>query len=194
MKTKSIFKIQKPIKDLIKDMNYSCLWDMPMKEKLKKLLFELIKNSKKSDRDIAKILRVSQPTVSRMRKKLEEKAIIEYTVKPNLAQLGYELMAVTFVNIRGGAKSEEEQKETLEKCAKWMTEQPNIVFACDGTGMGVDGMMISIHKNYTDFSELMTKLRAEWAETLGEIKTFISSVKRGVILKPYSLKYLEKVT
>jgi len=165
-----------------------------MKEKLKKLLFELIKNSKKSDRDIAKTLGVSQPTVSRMRKKLEENSIIEYTVKPNLAQLGYELMAVTFVNIRGSAKSEEEQKENLEKCAKWIMEQPNIVFACDGTGMGMDGMMISIHKNYTDFSELMTKLREEWAETLGEIKTFLSSVKIGVILKPYSLKYLEKVT
>jgi len=164
-----------------------------MKEKLKKLLFELIKNSKKSDRDIAKILGVSQPTVSRMRKKLEEKAIIEYTVKPNLTQLGYELMAVTFVKIRGSAKSEEEQKGTLEKCAKWMMEQPNIVFACEGTGMGMDGMMMSIHKNYTGFSELMTKLRAEWAETLVEIKTFISGVKREVILKPYSLKYLEKV-
>jgi len=165
-----------------------------MKEKLKKLLFELIKNSKKSDRDIAKALGVSQPTVSRMRKKLEEKAIIEYTVKPNLAQLEYELMAVTFVNIRVSAKSKEELKENLEKCAKWMMEQPNIVSACDGTGMGMDVMMISIHKNYTDFSELMTKLRAEWAENLGEIKTFISSVKRGIILKPYSLKYLEKVT
>lgn len=194
MKTKSIFKILKTRKRLNKGLELLLSWDVPMKEKLKKLLFELIKNSKKSDRDIAKVLGVSQPTVSRMRKKLEEKAIIEYTVKPNLAQLEYELMAVTFVNIRGSAKSKEELKENLEKCAKWMMEQPNIVSACDGTGMGMDVMMISIHKNYTDFSELMTKLRAEWAENLGEIKTFIASVKRGLILKPYSLKYLEKVT
>ena len=164
---------------------------MPMKEKMKRLLFELIKNSKNSDRNIAKILGVSQPTVTRMRKKLEEKAIVEYTVTPNLTELGYELMAVTFVSTRGSVKSEEERREALEK---WMMEQPNIVFACDGNGMGMDGMMISIHKDYTDFLGLVTKLRTEWSETLGEIRTFVSSIKGGVVLKPYSLKYLEKVT
>jgi len=161
-----------------------------MKEKMKHLLFELIKNSKNSDRNIAKILGVSQPTVTRMRKKLEEKAIIEYTVTPNLTELGYELMAVTFVNTRGDVKSEEERGEALEK---WMMEQPNIVFACDGNGMGMNGVMVSIHKDYTDFLKLVMKLRTEWSETLREIKTFVSSIKGGVVLKPYSLKYLEKV-
>jgi len=162
-----------------------------MKEKMKRFLFELIKNSKNSDRNIAKILGVSQPTITRIRKKLEEKTIIEYTVTPNLTELGYELMALTFVSIRGSVRSEEERRENLEK---WMMEQPNIVFACDGNGMGMNLMMVSIHKDYTDFSGLVTKLRTEWAENLGEIKTFVSSIKGGVILKPYSLKYLEKVT
>jgi len=162
-----------------------------MKEKMKRLLFELIKNSKNSDRNIAKILGVSQPTITRTRKKLEEKTIVEYTVTPDLTELGYELMAVTFVSIRGSVKLEEEQRKTLEK---WMMEQPNIVFACDGNGMGMNGMIVSIHKDYTDFSGLMTKLRMEWSKTLGEIKTFVSSIEGGVVLKPYSLKYLEKIT
>jgi len=162
-----------------------------MKEKMKRLLFELIKNSKNSDRNLAKILGVSQPTVTRMRKKLEEKVIVEYTVTPNLTELGYELMAVTFVSIKGSVKSEGERKETLEK---WMMEQPNIVFACDGNGTGMNAMMASIHKDYTDFLGLITKLKMERGETLGEIRTFVSSIKGGVILKPYSLKYLEKVT
>lgn len=165
-----------------------------MKEKMKRLLFELIKNSKNSDRNIAKILGVSQPTVTRMRKKLEEKAIVEYTVTPNLTELGYELMAVTFVSTIGSVKSEEERKEVLKKCQKWMMEQTNIVFACDGNGMGMNGMIISIHKDCTDFLGLITKLRTEWSETLGEIRTFVSIIKGGVVLKPYSLKYLEKVT
>jgi len=158
-----------------------------MKEKTKRLLFELIKNSKNSDRNIAKILGVSQPTITRTRRKLEEKTIVEYTVTPNLTELGYELMALTFVSI----KLEDERRETLEK---WVMEQPNIVFSCDGNGMGMNAMMVSIHKDYTDFLGLITKIRTEWPEILGEIKTFISSIKGGVILKPYSLKYLEKVT
>ena len=164
---------------------------MLMKEKMKRLLFELVKNSKNSDRNIAKMLGVSQPTITRIRKKLEEKIIVEYTVTPNLTELGYELMALTFVSIRGSVRSEEERRENLEK---WMMEQPNIVFACDGNGMGMNLMMVSVHKDYTDFSGLVTKIRTEWAEKLGEIKTFVSSIKGGVTLKPYSLKYLEKVT
>jgi len=53
---------------------------LPMKqENLVKLLFELIKNSKRSDRDLAKILGISQPTVTRLRKVLEKEAITQYT-------------------------------------------------------------------------------------------------------------------
>jgi hypothetical protein len=32
-----------------------------------------------------------------------------------------------------------------------MMEQSDIVFACDGNGMGMNGMMFSVHKDYTDF-------------------------------------------
>jgi len=162
------------------------------KRLVQKLLFELMKGSKRSDRELAKVLKVSQPTVTRMRKKLEEQAIAEYTVIPNWGELGFELMVVTFVNIRGKSQSKEEQKKTLEKCKEWMMDHPNIIFASDGTGIGSDGMMISFHKDYTDYSKFITEHRVEWAETLGEVKSFIVSVKGGEILKPFSLKYLEK--
>lgn len=164
------------------------------KRVMQQLLFELMKGSKRSDRELAKVLRVSQPTITRMRKKLEETAIAEYTVIPNWGALGFELMAVTFVNIRGESKSKEEQKKTLEKCKRWMMEHPNIIFASNGTGMRMDGMMISFHKDYTDYSKFITEHRVEWAESLGDVKSFVVSVKGGEILKPFSLKYLEKVS
>ena len=70
------------------------------KEKMIKLLYELMKNSKRSDRDLAKILKVSQPTITRTRKKLQETGYIRgYTVLPDLAKLGYEIAAFTFINI-----------------------------------------------------------------------------------------------
>jgi len=37
-----------------------------------KLLRELLKNSKQSDRELAKTLKVSQPTITRLRHKLEK--------------------------------------------------------------------------------------------------------------------------
>jgi DNA-binding Lrp family transcriptional regulator len=62
------------------------------KEKMIDLLYELIKNSRRSDRDLAKILHVSQPTITRMRKKLETNDfILEYTLVPNFAKLGFEI-------------------------------------------------------------------------------------------------------
>jgi len=66
-----------------------------------------MKGSKRSDRELAKVLRVSQPTITRMRRKLEENAIAEYTIIPNWDALGFELMAVTFVDMRGVSQSKE---------------------------------------------------------------------------------------
>jgi DNA-binding Lrp family transcriptional regulator len=66
------------------------------REKLLTLLFALIKNSKRSDRDLAKILGFSQPTVTRIRKALEKEAIKQYTIIPNLPYLGFDIIALTF--------------------------------------------------------------------------------------------------
>jgi DNA-binding Lrp family transcriptional regulator len=55
-----------------------------------KVLSGLIKNSKISDRELAKTIGVSQPTVTRARTRLEKNGYIqEYTAIPNFAKLGY---------------------------------------------------------------------------------------------------------
>ena len=110
-----------------------------MKEKMKQLLSELLKNSKRSDRELAKILKTSQPTISRMRHTLVKKGVIrEFTAIPDPEKLGYEIMAVTF------AKS----KETLtpseqEKAKKLVLDEPRVVFVASAEGMGKNGIMIS---------------------------------------------------
>jgi Lrp/AsnC family leucine-responsive transcriptional regulator len=56
-----------------------------------RVLSELIKNSRISDRELGKKLRMSQPTVSRIRNKLENEGYIkEYTLIPDFQKLGYE--------------------------------------------------------------------------------------------------------
>lgn len=52
-------------------------------EKLIRLLREMLKNSKRSDREIAKSLEVSQPTVTRTRARLEKEYLETYTVIPD---------------------------------------------------------------------------------------------------------------
>ena len=63
-----------------------------------RLLSELVKDSLRSDRELAKAVGVSQPTVTRMRARLEkEKVIKEYTMIPDFHKLGFEILAITFL-------------------------------------------------------------------------------------------------
>ncbi|MGC9346262.1 MAG: Lrp/AsnC family transcriptional regulator, partial [Candidatus Bathyarchaeales archaeon] len=59
------------------------------------LLYEFMKNSKRSDRELAKAVGVSQPTITRMRKNLEKLGYIrEYTIMPALEKLGFEIITL----------------------------------------------------------------------------------------------------
>jgi DNA-binding Lrp family transcriptional regulator len=69
-------------------------------QKLLRLVSEMLKNSKKSDRELAGILGVSQPTVSRTRVRIENDYIKTYTIIPDFEKLGYQIMAFTFSKMK----------------------------------------------------------------------------------------------
>ena len=154
-----------------------------MNKRMFKLLFELMKNSKKSDREIARTIGVSQPTITRMRQRLEKKAIVEYTVIPDWKELGFEIMAFTFVK---------STRRTTEKAQELAMENSNIVFATGGDGMGMDYAMISLHQNFSDFSSFITNLKVNWGENLQDLQSFLMITDKERIMKPFSFKYLEK--
>jgi DNA-binding Lrp family transcriptional regulator len=162
---------------------------MSEKEKDKmKLLYELIKGARRSDRELAKVLKISQPTITRKRTHLEAEGFIqEYTIVPNLAKVGYEIVAFTFLAFT------EAKPELLEKAREWSKKQPNIVFASDGEGLGMNAIFVSFHRNYASFSKLITNLRQDWQPNLKDVQTFILSVNRPELLvKPFSFRYLER--
>jgi len=154
-----------------------------MKKKMMSFLLELLKDSKRSDREIAKVLEVSQPTVSRMRSRLvKEGAIKEFTVIPDFVEMGYEIMAISsFRSIRA--------KGITERAVKWIMAKPNIIFATRAQGMGKNAVIISLHKNYTDFSNFLSDLRLEDGDDLQDYDTLLISLKEKAV-KPLSLKYL----
>ncbi|MGQ9460398.1 MAG: Lrp/AsnC family transcriptional regulator [Candidatus Bathyarchaeaceae archaeon] len=66
----------------------------------KKVLSELLRNAKISDRSLAKKLKVSQSTLTRVRNKLEREGYIRrYTILPDFRKLGWEILAFTFVKM-----------------------------------------------------------------------------------------------
>jgi DNA-binding Lrp family transcriptional regulator len=151
------------------------------------LLSALMMGARRSDRDLAKILKVSQPTVLRRRKLLEKAGMIqEYTVIPDFTKMGYDFVAVTFLTFA------EDSSEFLDKGRKWARNKSPIVYMTKGEGMGMSCFMISVHRNYASYSKLITELKRDWQPTLTNVQTFMVSLARPeLLIKPLSFRYLD---
>jgi len=159
------------------------------KELPQQLLRELLKDSKRSDRDLAKVLKVSQPTVTRTRHKLERDGMIQdYTIIPNFKRMGFEILALTFVKMRPTILS----PEIMENARKYAAKFPNAIFASTGEGLGMTGVIISFHKNYTEYHQKVNQLRVDWKDLTEDIRSFIVALGEGQY-KEFSLKYLRDV-
>jgi len=157
-----------------------------------KLLWELLKNSRRSDRELAKALGTSQPTVTRRRANIEKNFIDGYTAIPKWEKIGFEIVAFTFVKHNIKYAKPEVREAAFRKVEEWMMKQPNVVFAIEGQGMGWDGICVSFHKSYSDFTEFMKKHNSELSDVLIDSQSFISNIEPTTIRKPFHLKYLEK--
>jgi DNA-binding Lrp family transcriptional regulator len=153
------------------------------------LLRELLKNSKRSDRELAKVLRVSQPTITRHRRKLEEQGLIQdYTIIPDFRQMGFEILALTFVKMRPDLLTPEIMEEVKKYGEKW----PNVILVSSGEGLGMTGVILSFHKNYTEYHHRLNLLRVDWKEFSEDIQSFIVSLGEEEY-KRLSLTYLKDV-
>ena len=102
-----------------------------------KLLFELMKDSHRSDRQIAKALEVSQPTVTRRRAMLEESYIDGYTVLPKFGQIGFEIAALTFMKNKPECKKGDEKEKTSQKMKELVHEATKRLVGSGRTGNGL---------------------------------------------------------
>ena len=155
------------------------------KEKLK-LLLELIGGARRSDRELAKALKTSQPTITRKRTMLEREGYIkEYTVIPELEKMGYEIVAVSFLAFS------EASPDLTEKAREWCKKEPCVVYAAGGEGLGMHSIMVSAHQNYSSFSKLIIKLREDWQPNLKDVQSFLIGIsRRELVYNPFSFRYL----
>jgi DNA-binding Lrp family transcriptional regulator len=166
-----------------------------MKDIHLKVLLELMAHCRRSDREIAKVLRVSQPTVTRARIWLETNRFVsEFTLIPDFSKIGLELAAFTFFKLRVGG-DEEEYAKTGDRARDFLKRNPNTVMALRGEGMGSDGILVSVHKDFAEFTRFMRQLKTE---TIGTevVGSFLASLGdtnqyRGLTFK-YLKEYLSK--
>ena len=164
-----------------------------LKELDYKILYALMKNAKKSDRQIAKALGISQPTVSRRRAFLEKEVIEGYTVIPKWEKLGYKIFAMTFVKIKPVVGTKEEYADSRKRGTEWLMSQPYIVMSGGCRGMGVDAFNLSFHKSYSDYDDFMRNLRLEMGDLIEDVKSVLVNLTGKELLKPPHLKYLTQV-
>jgi DNA-binding Lrp family transcriptional regulator len=149
-----------------------------------------MKNSKRSDRELAKVLGVSQPTVTRRRASIEKELIESYTAIPKWSKLGYNILAITFIKIKTEIATKEKYAESRKRGSNWLMSQPNILMGGGCRGMGVNSFMISIHKTYADFDDFLNNYRLELGDTAEDVHSVIVNLAGRDLLKPFNVKYL----
>ena len=154
-----------------------------------KILSGLMKNSKISDRKLAEIIGVSQPTVTRRRAKMEKELSFEYTVIPDLSKLGMEILVFHFVQWKP-EYTHIQAKDLQKKLDKFLSDHPNFIFISTGQGLGMSRIAISIHKNYSQYVTFMTEFREKWSLHAAKDDTFIVSLKGDRARRPLTFKYL----
>ena len=101
-------------------------------KRMTQILDELIKNSNRSDHELAKTIGVSQPTVTRLRNQLEKEGTIqEYTVTPDLTKMGYSIMAIFCIKYKAHLKD-----KTKEMSSNAIIKHNSTIFASIAQGMG----------------------------------------------------------
>jgi DNA-binding Lrp family transcriptional regulator len=147
-----------------------------MKKRMQEILVEILKDSRKSDRDIAKKLGISQPTVTRIRKKLERSVIKVYTAIPIFPEIGVEMLSFNF------GKCSNPKKDT-EFCLKQMTKtNPKILFISSGEGMGKNCLIVAIHKDYRDYVEFINNIRLQCKGIRDAFESFLAPTTREHVL------------
>jgi DNA-binding Lrp family transcriptional regulator len=156
---------------------YEALWigeRGSMKDAEFRLISELMKNCCRSDRELAKAMGVSQPTVSRTKARLEKEGyILEYTIIPDFKKLGYHLFSLTFFAMNKGMSSGE-MRNAVESGLRRVAEVPsNVVLIERGIGLHFDSFMASFHKDYSSYTSLMDKVRTSKYIDLKTVESFI---------------------
>jgi DNA-binding Lrp family transcriptional regulator len=149
-----------------------------MKDLERRLLAELMKNSHRSDRQLAKAIGVSQPTVTRTINKLEKEGYIkEYTIIPDFSKLGYSIMGFTFVKQKDSL-SKEEAKEVRKKTNQLERENPHAdLIAVNGMGLNRNVAFVTFYEDYTAYVKAMRIVRQVPYADLDQVESFLVDLK-----------------
>ncbi len=154
-------------------------------DRLFRLLLEYLKDSNRSDKQMAKLMGVSEPTIARMKRRLVKDGLVEqFSVIPNFYKIGYEILAFSCVKFKP-----EKLAEIEGKAKEWAQSNHEIIFSSRAEGMGMHAITISLHKNYAEYDKFLRKNKIDWSGLLEEVHFMLVDLK-GEHTKSFSLRSL----
>jgi DNA-binding Lrp family transcriptional regulator len=154
-----------------------------------RIIAELTKNAKTSDRVLARTFGVSQPTITRRRTRMERAGFLNYKTIPAFKKLGIEIIAFTLLMFKHQVHERDHEREDCDsRLLTFLTTQPNIAFASSGQGLGMSRIIISLHKDYSDYVKFFNVIENQWSLCLERNASFIISLKSNAIQKPFSFE------
>ena len=120
-----------------------------MKEKIRRpaVLNALLANCKQSDRQIAEVAKVSQPTVTRIRQHYEKTGIIKsYHAIPDYTKLGFPFGTVTICELRPGVSQKGLFRNSVLVSARVISPDGNL-------------LLITLHRSVEDYDGFLSKIK-----------------------------------
>ncbi len=119
-----------------------------------RIVVELMRNSRRSDREIARVVGVSQPTVGRIIRKLEKRGVIkEYTMIPNFQMLGFAVMGLTRYQLPP------EPFPGSATARKALMERYGCLLAVEGMSQNANRQIVSLYETYSEYWNAMNFLK-----------------------------------
>jgi DNA-binding Lrp family transcriptional regulator len=162
-----------------------------VKEAELRLMCELLKNCRRSDRQLAKAIGTSQPTVQRIRRRLEQSGLIkEYTVVPDFAKLGYELL--TFIFLKYEREIPEDRYELLKAKAMDLEgkSSSSTIMVLNGLGADMNRVVVSFHRDYSTFSRYVSHMKNLEGFGIKYAGSFVVSLETLKNARPLTLSVL----
>ena len=166
---------------------------MVLKDIERKMLSELMKNSRRSDRELSKAIGTSQPTATRIRTKLEKEGFVkEYTAIPNFSKIGYDILSLTFIKLDVKRSLPPQGiEEYREMHYQAFSKEPNAILIIKrGMGLGYDAVIISLHQDYSSCDKFRTFIRQNMTDRITGIDTFLVNLEEEQNSIPLSFNLL----
>jgi len=139
-----------------------------------RLISELLKDSRRSDRQLAKSIGVSQPTVTRTVRKLREAGYIkEFTIIPDFKKLGFQILAFSTFKLTEQVPSEQLKEERILIRKDFMKKPLAHIIGMSGTGLNADRMIVSFHESYSSYSGFLQRIRNDPLIKMNSLSSFV---------------------